>query len=421
MAALNTAKAVEVLFENAIETHEHETQMLDMVDVYKPNSADMQNSKNVIWRPVQQHAPIIEGWDMTGKDTGIIEEYYPATLEAPKNDIFTQRADDMRDMGFWERRGKESGMKQMSFLNQRLAQMVKNTGSLFYRSNATSGYDFVSEAQAIMNERQIPKGRRCFTLNDRATQKFSQDLAGRQTVQGRPADTWATGQIGSNVAEFDIYTGNYLGTLTGGASPDTTVTSTLSFKPEGEADNGGGTFLNVDYRLASIPVVDSSSYNVGDKLTIGDVNSISLSDKEDTGQLMTFTVVGKPDGTTLNVYPKPVALDDSSLSVEEAASANVSTQITTGDTVTRLNIDAKAQSNIFWDKESIEIIGGDAPLELLSQFGGMKVISSQMKSGQTMYMVYDGDIRTLNFTCRLFTWWGLNNRNPSANGVAVTY
>lgn len=420
MAALSTAKAVEVLFENALETHEHQMQMLDMVSVYKPNSADMQNSNNVVWRPVQQHAPIIEGWDMTGKETGIIEEYYPATLETPKNDIFEQRADDMRDMGFWERRGKESGMKQASFLNQRLAQLVRETGSLFYRSNDVSGYDFISEAQALMNERQLPKGERCFVLNDRDTRKFGSDLAGRQTLQGRPESTWNTGQIGSNVAEFDIYTGSYLGNILGGASPDTTTTAALSFKPEGQALTGGVN-LNVDYRLATIPVVASAAYNVGDKVTIGDLNALALTDKTNTGQPMTFTVIGKPDGTTLEVYPKPIALDDAALSDLEKAYANVDTTIASGDTVTRLNIDASAQANIFWDKDSIEIIGGDAPLQLLNEFGGMKVISSQLKSGQTMYMVYDGDIRTLNFTCRLFTWWGLNNRNPSANGVAVTF
>jgi hypothetical protein len=418
--ALSTAKAVEVLFENAIETHEHQMQLLDLVSVFKPNSADMQNSSNIVWRNTDQHAPVKEGWDMTGQEGGIIEQFYPATLEDPKNDIFKLRADDMRDMGFWERRGKESGRKQASFLNQKLANLVKTTGSMFYRSNAASGYDFVSEAQALMNERQLPKGDRAFILNDRDTQKFGKDLAARQTLQGRPDDTWRTGQIGSNIAEFDLFTGSYLGTLLGGASPGTTVSATQSFKPVGQALSGG-VLLNVDYRLATIPVVASASYSVGDKVTFPNVNAIALTDKTDTGNLMTFTIVGKPTGTSVEIYPKPIAYDDGSLSVEEKAYANVTTQIISGAVMARLNIDASAKTNIFFDKDSIEIIGGDAPLQLLSEYSGSKVVSSQMKSGQTMYMVYDGDVRTLNFTCRLFTWWGLNNRNPSANGVAVTY
>ena len=57
MADLNTALAVEVLFEKAMETYEHQMQMLDLVDVFTPDPAAFQNSSNVIWRPKQQHAP----------------------------------------------------------------------------------------------------------------------------------------------------------------------------------------------------------------------------------------------------------------------------------------------------------------------------------------------------------------------------
>lgn len=421
MATLNTAKAVEVMFESAIETHEHEMALLEMTKVYKPNSGEMQNASNVIWRGVEQQAPVIEGWDMTGQQTGIIKQFYPATLDTPKNDVFELRADDMRDMTFWEERGRESGKKQASYLNQSLASLIRNTGTMFYRSNDASGYDFISEAQAIMNERQLAKtGGRCFLLNDRDTRKFGSDLAGRQTLQGRPADTWNTGQIGSNVAEFDLYTGSYLGVLNGGASPDTTVTATLSFTPDGQALIGG-VEQNVDYRVAEIPVADSSSYNVGDKISFSNVNALALTDKSDTGEPMTFSIIAIPDGTAIEVYPKPIALDDGSLSVEQAAYANVNTQIVSGAVVSRLNIDTTARANLFWEKDSIEVIGGDAPLSLLSTYEGSKVVSSQLKSGQTMYMVYSGNVLTLNFTCRLFTWWGLNNRNPSNNGVAVTY
>jgi len=158
----STGKIVEVLFENALETYEHQMQMLDLVDVFEPNSADMQNAGNAIWRPVQQHAPVIDGWDLTGQDTDIIEETYPAVLGTPKNDFFSQRADDLRDMGFWERRGKQSGMKQATTLNKGISDLISNTGTLFYRSNATSGYDFIAEAQALLNERQVANDERYF-------------------------------------------------------------------------------------------------------------------------------------------------------------------------------------------------------------------------------------------------------------------
>ena len=422
----STGKIAEVYFEKALETYEHQMQLLDLVDHFEPDSGDMQNANNIVWRPVQQHAPIINGWDLTGQETDIIEETYPALLGEPANDFFEQRADDLRDMRFWERRGEQSGKRQATELNKRIAQLVSDTGSLFYRTNATSGYDAIAQAQALMKERQnISDDMRYMILNDRDTLRYGQDLAGRQTLQGRPEDTWRTGQIGRNVAEFDVYTGSFLPTLVGGANPATTLTADVSEKPEGGSVSATGVVTNVDYRLGTLPVVDSSAYNVGDRVTVSNggtpVQSIGLADKPLSGQAMTFVVVDKPDGTTLSIFPKPIAADDGALTALEQAYANIDTQILTGATVDRINTDASKKVNAFWNKDSIEVTGGDAPITLLNEFGGQKVISETMSNGQKMYMAYDGNIDNMTFKCRLFTWYGLTNRNPSANGVFVTF
>ena len=418
----STGKIVEVMFESALETYETQDMLIPLTNFFEPESGTMQNSGNFVWRPVQQHAPIIEGWDLTGQETDIIEETYPAILGTPKNDFVEQRADDMRDMTFWERRGKQSGRRQASELNQVIANAVKTQGSLFYRDTAsTSGYDFIAQGQAILNERQGEHTQRCYVLNDRDTLKFSKDLASRETIKGRPSDTWSTGQIGSNVAEFDIYTGSFLPNLIGGANPATTVTGDQSFKPEGgTVDSATGVCTNVDYRSAEFPVADSSSYNVGDKVTIGALNALGLDDKTDTGELMTFTIVAKPTGTSVTVYPKPIAADDAALSTLEKAYANVDTTISNGDTVDRLNTTASAKSNLFWDKDAVEVLGGNIPAELFKQFDGMKVVSQTMSNGQTMYMVYDGDIAKMTFRYRLFTWYGVTIADPRRCGVSVS-
>jgi len=419
----STGKIAQVLFENAIETHEHEEAMLGLVDYHEPDPEAMQNGENFVWRPAQQHAPVISGWDLTGKEQEIIEETYPAVLGTPSNDFVEQRADKMRDQRFWEDRGKESGRKQATELNRAIAAAMATQGSLVIRSNATSGYNFVSEAQAIMNERQGMNNKRCFMLNDRDTKLFSSDLAARQTLQGRPeSDAWSKGQIGANIAGFDVFTGSFLPNLAGGANPATTVTGAQSFKPEGgSVDATTGVVTNVDYRSATIPVAASAGYNVGDKVTFGAIQSVGLTDKVATGQLMTFTVVAKPTGTSITVYPKPIAADDAALTETEKAYANINTTIANLDTVDRVNIDATNKSNLFWDKEAVEVLGGTIPAELFKQFSGMKVISHTMKNGQKMYMVYDGDIATMTFRYRLFTWYGITIKDPSRVGVGVTY
>ena len=423
----STGKIVEVLFEKTIETYEHQEMMLPLVDFYKPDAADMQNSDNFIWRTVQQHAPIITGWDVSGKEQEIIEETYPAVLGEPKNDFVEQRADQMRTMKFWEDRGAVSGKQQATELNKAIVTAMTVQGSMYYRSNATSGYNFISEAQALMNERQGMHNQRCFMLNDRDNKLFTTDLAARQTLQGRPEDeAWTKGQIGGNVAEFNIYTASFLPNITGGVAVSTTVTGNQSFKPEGgNVVAATGVVTNVDYRQAIIPVAASAAYSIGDKVTIDNggtpVNAVGLADKTNTDVPMTFTIIDKPTGTSITVYPKPIAADDAALTTTEKAYANIDTVILNAATVERVNSDASNKTNLFWDKDAVEVLGGTIPAELFKQFDGMKVISHTMSNGQEMYMVYDGNIATMNFRYRLFTWYGITIRDPSRVGVAVTF
>lgn len=426
LGALTTGKVVEILLEKAAETYEHQDMMLPLTSFEEPDGAALQNAGNVIWRPVQQHAPVISGWDLTGLETGIIEETYPAVLGTPKNDFVSQRADDMRDQRFWERRGVQSGMQQATELNKSIASAIATQGAMFIRSNATSGYNFIAEGQTLMNERQGMKSERIFILNDRDNLKFGQDLAGRQTLQGRPEETWKTGQIGQNVAEFDVYTGSFLPTLVGGADPATTVTANQSFAPTaGNVDPVTQVVTNVDYRTATIPVTASAGYNVGDKITFANggttVKAIGLADKSDTNVAMTFTIVAKPNGTSITVFPKPIALDDPGLSTLQKAYANVNTRILNAATVNRVNIDASKKTNLFYDKGAVEVLGGTIPADLFRQFDGFKVVSKTMKNGQSMYMLYDGKLDDLSLRYRLFTWYGITVSDPSRCGVAVTF
>lgn len=426
MATLTAGKIAEVMFEQALDTYEPQDMLLPTTTFMEPDAATMQNSANTIWRPVQQHRPVISGWDLTGQEQGIIEETYAAYLGTPNNDLVGLRADDMRDQQFWERAGKEAGRQQATQLNKDIASSIATQGGMFVRSNATSGYDFIAEGQALMNERQGAQSQRYFLLNDRDNLKYAKDLAARQTLQGRPAETWNNGQIGQNVAEFDVYTASFLPNIVGGADPATTVTANQSFAPTAGTVNAvNNTVTNVDYRYATIAVTASASYNIGDKVTFANggvtVKALGLADKSDTGIAMTFTVTGKPSGTSLQISPKPIAADDPALSVLEKSYANVNTRILSAATVNRVNIDASKKSNLFYDKDAVEVLGGTVPAELFKSFDGLKVINQTMKNGLKMYMIYDANMINMQFRFRLFTWYGITIKDPSRCGVAVSF
>jgi hypothetical protein len=425
MSTLTTAKTIEVLFENTLETFEYQDMMLDKVDFVKPNPAKMQNAGNFYWETVNQRAVRQSGWDMSSKETEIIKETYPLNLGTPWNDVVKQPIRELRDKQFWTERGKEAGRELSQGLNTDLATAIKNQGALYYRNNATSGYDFIAEGQAMMNERQLYNSQRYYMINDRDNLKFAKDLAARQTLQGQPDKTWGSGQIGNNIAGFDVYQGSFLPALAGGAAVSTTVTSTISEEPEAGGVTAAGVATNVDYRVSTFAVAATASYNVGDKVTFSNggttVKALGLGDKINTNQAMIFTIVAKPSGTSVSIYPKPIALDDAGLTTLQKNYANIDTQILATATMDRINSDASAQSNLFWDKSAICVTGGTIPAELYKELAGKKYINSTMKNGLDMYMIYDGDILTTDFTYRMLVWYGITVKNPSNCGVAVTY
>lgn len=418
--ALQTGKAITVLFDEVMEQFQLETQMLDNTSVFRPEGALMQNSNNVIWRQVEQQAPVKTGFDMTGQFGNVIELSYPSTLNTPKNDAFSLRADDFRDEQFIKRRGAASAKRLAAELNKDIATVVRDSGSLFYRKSltASTGYAFLSEADSILTERQEWRGNGCsFFLNPRAYNIAGQDLAQRGTLSGRPEKAWATGMIGKDLAGFDVYKSAYMQNLAGGASPATTVSATVSLKPVASTTVGGQT-IPVDYRYGDITFASGTGWNVGDRIGFAGVNALGSLDKSNTGQQMTFTIVGV-NGNTVTVTPRPIALSDAALTADEKAYANINTQIASGAVPIRLNTDATAQTNAFWCNDSIEVIAGSAPWQEMSALSGWKVVSETMPNGVTINMAYDGSIATMDLQVRVFTWYGVVNRDPSRNGIAV--
>ena len=418
--ALSTAKEVRVMFDMVTEQLEAQDQMSKLVEHFYMTGASAQNSNNVEWRQVQQQAPVIDGWEFTDSDFGnVIELSYPSTLGTPKNDLFKLRADDFRDRRFMDRRAAAAAQRLSADQNSRIAQKIASTGSLFYRGT-TAGYDFIKTADTILRERQAYVGAgQSFFVNDRDAQRISADLAGRQTLTDIAKEAYIKGMMFKNTAGFDIYESSYLPALAGGALAGVTVTSTISQAPVANT-TAGGVVLPVDYRISDDIALTGTITNlvVGDRISFSGVNAVGLQDKTNTGQAMTFTVVEKGSGT-IKVYPRPIAYNDAALSAAQKAYANINTQIAAGATVTKLNSDASARTNIFWANDSVEIVDGDIPFELLGQLDGMDVMSSTLSSGTKLYMAYQGKIEDLTLRCRLFTWNDVVNIDPSRNGVAI--
>ena len=414
---LSTAKSIEVLFDDAMDTHEEQMQMATMIEDVQLSNADMQNSRNIFWRQVQQQAEIVEGFTINDNQFGdVIELSYPSMLPPnPYNTPIVLRSDDLRDERFLARKITEAVKRLGSDQNQRIASLVTDTGSLFYRSAAgTAGYNFVREAKTLLSERQLAMDSGIsYFLNNRTASLIEADLANRSNIAGLPDSVYTTGMLGHNVAGFDIYEGAYLPSLAGGALTGVTVATTVSQAPEALDSNN----MPIDYRIGTITVSSAANINAGDKLSFTGVRALGLQDKTVTTSDFTCSVISKA-GNVLTVYPKPIALNDSALSASQLAYANINTQITAGTAVTRLNSDTAAMSNVFWCNDSVEIVNGDVNAEVLGD-SSLKVLNRSMSSGTKVTLAYSGSINSLNLQVRLIAWYGLVNRDPMRNGVGL--
>ncbi len=101
-------------------------------------------------------------------------------MGTPDNSLVGLRVDDLRDISYVRDQAEADGRKRASVLNKAITDAISTTGSMAYRSNVTSGFDFISLAQAGMNKRRSRKTERYLALTDTHNQKYGKDLASRQ-------------------------------------------------------------------------------------------------------------------------------------------------------------------------------------------------------------------------------------------------
>ena len=416
--ANSTGKIIVTLFDNVLKQMNDNDVYTRLVSSDTISPDRMQNASNVYWRTVEQQRKAIAGWDLTGLETGTIEQYYPLSLGTPTNDFMAYRVDDLRDKGFMKRSITASASTLRSNLNKAIADLVASTGSLYYESSSV-GYDFVAEADTIMTERQANRDAgSSFFMAPRVSKAMASDLASRDSsLTGINLEAYKRNLINTNIAGFDVWRAPTYGTVAARANATTTTVATDVVEVPRGYTTTGGVNVNVDYRYGTVVLTAGTNYTVGDVITFAGVYALGLKDKTDTRQLMTFKIIAK-DTNTITIYPKPIAANQAGITTEQAAYANISTAIVATTVVSKVNATG-GQANAFWANDSMEIVSGDAPLEMLNEFDGMKVVSESLDSGVKLYMAYDAALATLNCRVRLFTWYGLCNKDPSRNGVAI--
>lgn len=423
--SLNEGQMVTYAVDEVIKTVQNLTPMAQKTKEYTPPAPSMQRSGNTFWLPVEQEAPTQEGWDLTGKETDVLELSVKCNMGAPDNDFFQLRADDLRDERSYRHRINASAKKLANNVEKAIAQQAVDMGSLVVTNPqpigtaAGSGWDFVADAEEFMFARELNRDAGLsFFFNSDDYKKAGHDLVNRDMFGRIPEDAYKNGTIQRQVAGFDdVLRSPKMPTLAASTATGLTVSGAQKFKPEAWHLDADGNKENVDNRIAVVKLSAGTGLKRGDKISFAGVKYLSQMAKNVLTQDATFTVVAV-NGANVTIAPKPVALDDTSLTAAERAYANVNTSLADTMAVNILNVKT-AKTNVFWADDSIRLVSQPIPAthEL---FAGMKTESFAIPGvGINGIFATQGDISTLAGKCRIALWYSACAVRPEAIGVGL--
>lgn len=424
--ALNEGQLITYAIDEVIETVQNLTPMASKTNKYTPPAESMQRSSNTLWMPVEQEAPTQEGWDLTGQDTGILELSVKLNMGEPDNDFFSLRADDLRDERSYRRRIQASGKKLANNVEKAIAQQSVDMGSLVVTNPGEisqangDGWNFVAEAEEIMFARELNRDMGVsYFFNPHDYRQAGYDLANRDIFGRIPEDLYENGSIQRQVAGFDdVLRSPKMPSLAASTATGVTVNGNQSFKPEAWTTDTDGNKENVDNRVAVVAVSSGTGFKRGDKISFTGVKFLAQMAKNVLVQDATFSVVAV-NGNNLTITPKPIALNDVTLTPEQRAYANVNTSLATGTAVEVLNV-ATTTANVFWADDSIRLISQPIPANL-EMFTGMKTQSFTVPGvGISGILAMQGDINTLSAKMRIALWYSACAVRPEAIGVGLT-
>lgn len=422
--SLNEGQMITYAVDEVIKTVENLTPMAQKTTKYTPSAASMQRSGNTFWLPVEQEAPTQEGWDLTGKETDVLELSVKCNMGAPDNDFFQLRADDLRDEHSYRRRIQASAKKLANNVEKAIAQQAVDMGSLVVTSpspvgDANRGWDFIADAEELMFARELNRDSGLsYFFNSKDYKGAGHNLAGKDNFGRLTEEAYKSGTIQRQVAGFDdVLRSPKLPTLAASGATGLTVSGEQKFKPEAWVKDTDGNTENVDNRTAVVKLSAGTGLKRGDKISFAGVKYLSQMAKNVLTHDATFTVVAV-NGANVTIAPKPVALDDTSLTAAERAYANVNTSLADTMAVNILNVKT-AETNVFWADDSIRLVSQPIPANH-ELFAGMKTKSFAIPGvGINGIFATQGDISTLTGKCRIALWYSACAVRPEAIGVGL--
>jgi hypothetical protein len=421
------SKEERVAFENILEGFNDALVMSRNVSVYNTDGSMMERTNDVIWRPQPYIATSINGAPRTDISTSFVDFTQlavPATLGFNKTVPFALDALELRDQLQEGRLGDSAKQKLASDINVAIMNVAAAQSTLVVtRSASAGGYSDVAECDAVFNEQGVQMFDRYLALSSRSYNGMASDLAGRQTMTGKPTTAYERSFVGE-VAGFQTYKMDYANRILGNTTPvgDITINGANQYyTPRATSTAGTGETNNVDnrYQSLNITLAAGAVVRVGDCFKLASVNALHHITKGDTGQAKTFRIISitSGGGTAGNntVVISPPIISAQGGTDAELQYKNVSATPANGSTVTILNVDA-ADINVFWQKDALEILPGRYAIPTNA---GVDVMRGTTDQGIELVMQKFYDINTAITKYRMDTFFGVVNKQPEMSGIML--
>lgn len=408
-----------VVFDNMIESFEDRLSYGALARKYEPLTPDqMVHTRDRFWIDAPMIGSSYDGFDQTANFDGLTETAVPATVGFHKSSPKTLSSKNLRNKQALENYAKSAQIKLASDVNSALRQRVALEGSQFVkRTVALTGFDDMALAMAVMTEQGVPAEDRVAMIGVRSGVGMASNLAARAEATSRSNDAYRTGLVAPGIANFDTYSDDAPVRLTPATGGTTTVNGANQFfEPSAFFTETDGEQINLDNRRQNLTVtaVTYANIKVGDAFTIAGVNSVHMINKQDTGQLQTFRVVGKPAAGVIQITPAIISNGGATIAGREYQ--NVTATPANGAAISWLNT-VTAELNPFFVKDSLLLIPGSFSVD--PEDGWQVLRATTPKFGLGITYTRQGDINTLNVKARWDLDFGTVLTAPQMAGVVI--
>lgn len=413
------SKEERVAFDEMLDGFEDGLVISRNVAKYGTNGQLMERANDTIWRPspyVLTSQDRIVGSEVTFQE--VTQLSVPSTLGYSKTVPWTMNALQLRDALQEGRLGQAASQRLSSDINTAVRDVVSLQGTVgVVRTTAAGTYADVALCESALNEQGIAQSDRYLALCTRDYNGMAGDLAGRQTMTGKPTSAYERSFVGT-VAGFETYkmdAGKRLTATTASITINTTG-SIVQYVPRATRTAATGEMSNVDNRYQQVTVSSTTGVTAGALFTVNGIESVHHIHKEATGQAKTFRVISVDSATTMTISPPMIGANQASPTDAELAYKNIAVTSTSATAaITFLNVDT-ASVNPFWYKDSIEILPGRFAVP---SDQGPAVLRATTKQGLEVVMTKSFNHRTFVSEFTLNVLFGVVNTNPEMNGILL--